>query len=148
MPDPAPPAAHAGQVIIPLREPILDERGEIRNLLDVPFTSVAVITSVKGAVRGNHYHKTDSHYCWLQRGGLIYAHRPVGGTAPPQRWVIKPGQIFYTPPQYEHVMVFIDESVMFAFARNNRQMANYEADTVRIPPLPVKASVPGTRYGK
>ena len=131
-----PVSSHQAGPIIPLaQEPFVDERGEIRTLLDVPFTSVAVITSVKGAVRGNHYHKTDYHYCWLQRGGLIYAHRPVGGTAPPQRWVITPGQLFYTPPQYEHVMVFTDESVVFAFARNNRAMANYEADTVRVPPI-------------
>jgi len=57
-----------GPLIALTQEPCVDERGEIRNLLDVPFTSVAVITSVKGAVRGNHYHKTDYHYCWLQRG--------------------------------------------------------------------------------
>ena len=122
-------------VLIPLREPFVDQRGEIHNLLDVPLTSVAMITSVKGAVRANHYHKTDSHYCWLQRGRLIYYHRPVGEKVAPQRWVVTPGQLFYTPPMYEHAMVFTADSIMFAFARNNRDMANYEADTVRIPTL-------------
>ena len=130
------------QVILMPKEPFVDERGEILNLLDVPVTSIAVITSKKGAVRANHYHKTDYHYCWLQRGGLIYAHRPVGDTAAPKRWTIKPGQIFYTPVMYEHVMVFTEDSVMFAFAKNNRESANYEADTVRIDPLPVE----GARY--
>ena len=123
------------RVIMPQRTPFVDERGEIRNLIDAPFTSAAVITSVKGAVRGNHYHKTDYHYCWLQRGGVIYLHRPVGNTHAPQRWVIKPGQIFYTPPMYEHAMHFTANSILFVFARNNREMAHYEADTVRIPPL-------------
>jgi len=123
------------RVIIPQREPFVDARGEIRNLIDAPFTSAAVVRSVKGAVRGNHYHKTDSHYCWLQRGGLLYLHRPVGDSTPAQRWVIAPGQMFYTPPQYEHAMVFTADSVMFVFARNNREMANYEADTIRIPQL-------------
>jgi hypothetical protein len=117
------------------RAPFVDARGEILNLLDLPIGSVAMIRSVAGAVRANHYHKTDFHYCWLQRGGLVYAHRPVGSTAPPQQWVIRPGQLFYTPPMYEHVMRFTEESVMFAFAKNNREMANYEADTVRIAPL-------------
>ena len=128
-------ASNGPQVIIPLREPFIDGRGSIQNLIDAPVTSVAVITSMKGAIRGNHYHKTDYHYCWLQRGGLIYAHRPMGSTAPPQRWVIRPGELFYTPPMYEHVMHFTADSVFFAFARNNREMANYEADTVRIPPI-------------
>ena len=123
-----------GPLIALTQEPCVDERGEIRNLLDVPFTSVAVITSVKGAVRGNHYHKTDYHYCWLQRGGLIYAHRPVGATAPPQCWVIKPGQIFFTPPQYEHVMVFTDESVMFAFAHVMLWAKVWQLSTCRVSP--------------
>ncbi|MBI4342070.1 MAG: hypothetical protein HY599_01740, partial [Candidatus Omnitrophica bacterium] len=59
---------HTPEVIIPQRPPFVDVRGEIRNLIDAPFTSAAVVTSVKGAIRGNHYHKTDAHYCWLQRG--------------------------------------------------------------------------------
>lgn len=123
------------QVMIPAPQPFVDERGTIQNLLEAPFGSALVITSVAGAVRGNHYHKTDYHYAWLQRGGLIYAHRPVGDTHPPQRWVIAPGQIFYTPPMYEHVMEFTEESVLIVCARNSRQMECYEADLIRIPSL-------------
>ena len=128
----------SAQVIVPLRPPFVDERGDIHNLLDTALGSVAVIRSVKGAVRGNHYHKTDFHYCWLQRGKMVYAHRPVGETAAPRQWVIAPGQMFYTPPMHEHVMRFTEESVLFVFARNNRQMANYEADTTRVSPLTVQ----------
>lgn len=119
--------------------PFVDERGEIQNLIEAPLGSAVVIRSVKGAVRANHYHKTDYHYCWLQKGGLIYAHRPVGSTAKPEQWTIKPGQIFYSPPMVEHVMVFTEESVFFVFARNNRNTADYESDIVRIPGLPVTA---------
>lgn len=129
------------EVIIPQRPPFLDARGEVRNLIDANFGSAAVITSVKGAIRGNHYHKTDYHYCWLQSGGMIYSHRPVGDTVPPKEWVITPGQIVYTPPMYEHVMRFTADSVLFVFARNNREMANYEEDTVRI--LPINLERPG-----
>ena len=135
MPEPEGTTAHAGPVLVLQRPAFVDERGEIRNLLDVPLTSVAVITSVNGAVRGNHYHKTDYHYCWLQSGRMIYAHRPVGVKSPPQEWVINAGQMLYTPPMYEHVMRFLEHSVMFAFAKNNREMENYEADTVRIASL-------------
>ena len=121
-----------GQTLVPIRQPFVDDRGEIRNLIDVPFASAAVITSVKGAIRANHYHKTDYHYCWLQRGGLIYFQRQVGSTEPPQRWVIRPGDMFYTPAMHEHAMYFTEESVLFAFARNHRDMDHYEADTVRV----------------
>jgi len=123
------------EVIVPLRTPFFDARGEIQNLLDGHFGSALVIISVKGAIRANHYHKTDYHYCWLQSGSMIYAHRPVGDTNPPKAWVISPGQMFCTPPMYEHVMYFTEDSTLFVFARNNREMENYEEDTVRIPPL-------------
>ena len=129
------PVADAHRVLIPTRPPFIDDRGQIQNLIDVPVTSIAVITSVKGAVRANHYHKTDYHYCWLQRGRLLYAHRPAGATTPAERWEITAGQIFYTPPMYEHVMQFLEDSVFLAFSKNNREMPNYEADTVRIAPL-------------
>ena len=122
-------------MLVPQRAPFVDERGEIQNLIDAPFASAAVIRSVKGAVRGNHYHKTDYHYTWLQCGGMIYLHRPVGSTAPAEQWLIEPGQLFFTPQGYEHTMVFTKDSVMLVFAKNNREMANYEADTVRVPPL-------------
>jgi len=122
-------------VIVPQRPPFVDERGQISNLIDAPFGSALVITSVKGAIRGNHYHKTDYHYSWLQRGGLIYSHRPFGETSPPQQWIIKPGQMFYTPPMYEHAMHFTEDSVLVVLARNNREMADYEQDTVRVPPI-------------
>jgi oxalate decarboxylase/phosphoglucose isomerase-like protein (cupin superfamily) len=122
-------------VMVPLRAPFVDARGEIRNLIDAAFTSAAVITSVKGAIRGNHYHSTDYHYCWLQSGSMIYLHRRAGEARPPQRWIIEPGQMFYTPPKYEHAMHFTKDSVLFVFARNNREMAHYEADTVRVSPL-------------
>lgn len=129
------PRADDVQVIFSPRVPFVDDRGEIQNLIDAPFTSAAVIRSVKWAVRGNHYHKTDYHYCWLQSGKMVYLHRPVGSTAAPQQWVIEPGQLFYTPPLYEHAMHFTEASVLFVFARNNREMVNYEADTVRIPSI-------------
>ena len=128
------PSADAA-VIIPLREPFIDARGMIQNLIDAPFTSAAMIVSVKGAIRGNHYHKTDYHYGWLQTGGMIYMHRKVGSRAPACRWTITPGQLFYTPPMYEHAMRFTADTTWFVFARNNREMAHYEADTVRVSPL-------------
>ena len=128
-------AKNPARIVFRPRKPFVDRRGSILNLIDAPLTSAAVITSRRGAVRGNHYHKTDYHYCWLQSGGMIYLHRPVGSRRPPARWVIKPGQLFYTPPGYEHAMRFTKPSVLFVFARNNRDMAHYEADTVRVPSL-------------
>ena len=123
--------------IVPLPAPFNDDRGTIQNLVDLPLGSASVIRSKKGAVRANHYHKSDFHYSWLQSGKMIYAHRPVGSKELPEQWVIQPGQLFYSPPMHEHVMVFLEDPVLFVVARNNRKSASYESDTIRIPPLPV-----------
>ncbi len=123
------------ETFVPLRPPFRDLRGEIQNLVDSPIASVAVITSTPGAVRANHYHKTDDHYCWIQSGALYYYHRPTGSTEAPEEFRITAGQLFYTPPQYDHAMLFTEPSTMFVFAKNDRHMANYEADTVRIPSI-------------
>ena len=121
--------------LVPLPTPFNDDRGTIQNLVDLPLGSALVILSKKGAVRANHYHKSDFHYSWLQSGKMIYAHRPVGSEEAPEQWVIGPGQLFYTPPMHEHVMQFLEDSVLFVVARNIRASADYESDTTRIPPL-------------
>ena len=124
--------------IIQPPKPFIDDRGTIQNLVDLPLGSALVILSKKGAVRANHYHKTDFHYSWLQSGKMLYAHRPAGSEEAPQQWVIQPGQLFYTPPMHDHVMQFLEDSVLFVVARNIRTSADYESDTIRIPPLVLK----------
>mgnify|MGYP001442594389 CR=1 FL=1 len=123
------------QTITNIREPYIDERGEIKNLLDLPIGSVSVITSKPNAIRANHYHKTDWHYCWMQTGTVDYYHRPVGSTDEPDYFAIQEGELFYTPPMYEHAMKFTSDAVMWCFARNPRTMDDYERDTGRIPSI-------------
>jgi quercetin dioxygenase-like cupin family protein len=120
-------------VVIPIPAPFVDDRGEIQNLVEGAFGSVILITSRAGAIRANHYHKTDYHYCWLQTGRVVYYNRPVGSHATPVERTIEAGEVFYTPPMEEHAMRFTEDSVMLCFARNSRTMENYEADTVRVP---------------
>lgn len=119
-------------VIVPTPSPFVDERGFIQILADAPFASVLLITSKANTIRANHYHKTDYHYCWLQSGSMLYYQRPVGSTDAPRALEIKAGQVFYTPPMYEHAMRFLADSVFLCFARNSRQTEAYEADTVRV----------------
>lgn len=122
-------------VLTDVRPAFEDARGQILNLLDEPIGSVSRIASRAGAVRANHFHKTDSHYCFLEAGEVEYYHRPVGSTEEPEHYTFAVGQLFYTPPMYEHTMVFTKDSVLWCFAKNPRFSADYEADTVRVPTL-------------
>lgn len=118
-------------VIVPLSKPFIDDRGEIQPLVDVDIKSCVLISSKKGTVRANHYHKTDFHYCYVLEGSIEYYHRPVGSEEAHME-VIKKGQMFFTPPLVEHAMVFPEDSVFLAFGRNSRQQESYEGDLVRV----------------
>ena len=120
------------KVIINLPIPYTDDRGNIQMLIDLPIRSALVITSKKGSVRANHYHKKDEHYCYLASGRIEYYHRPVGSIHPPEVVIIEPGQLFHTPPMIEHAMKFLENSVFYVFSRLDRHQDNYESDVVRV----------------
>jgi quercetin dioxygenase-like cupin family protein len=120
------------QVIVNLPPPHTDDRGSIQMLIDAPINSVLVISSEKGSLRANHYHKQDAHYCYLAVGRMEYYYRPAGRTEPPAMVIIEPGQLFYTPPMVEHAMKFLEDSIFYAFAKLHRDQDNYESDVVRV----------------
>jgi quercetin dioxygenase-like cupin family protein len=122
-------------VIVPLLRPFTDARGAIHPLVDVPMESCVLITSKKGSVRANHYHRTDWHYCYVLEGEIDYYHRPTGATRKPAKVIIKQGKMFFTPPMVDHAMVFRKNTVFLAFGRNSRAQDVYEADVVRIDPI-------------
>lgn len=122
-------------VKVALETPFTDERGSIQPLVDVPMESCVLISSRKGTVRANHFHKTDWHYCYVLSGRIEYYHRPRGSTEKPEMVTIFAGENFFTGPMVEHSMVFPEDTVFLTFGRNSRAQEVYEADVVRIPPI-------------
>lgn len=117
---------------VPLDDMFTDDRGEIRNLILSPVTSVARIESKLGSVRANHWHRSDWHYAFVESGLVFYFERPVGSTEIPEPRPYRPGEMFYTPPNREHAMLFGMDSVIYTFAKNVRSHENHEADLVRV----------------
>jgi uncharacterized RmlC-like cupin family protein len=107
----------------------LDDRGEIVNIADGRIGDVAVIQSEVGAVRANHYHKTDWHITYIVSGNLKYT---WVSNETVQSVVVSPGQAVFTPVMVPHKMEFDEKSVMIAIARNSRTQDNYESDTIKI----------------
>ena len=123
------------EVIVLLPDPFVDARGAIQPLVDEDIKSCVLISSKKGTVRANHYHKTDWHYCYVLEGRIEYYHRPTGSNAPPEKVMVKTGQMFFTPPMVDHSMVFPEDTVFITWGRNSRLQEVYEADVVRIDPI-------------
>ncbi len=125
-------AAWPKEVIVDLPKPFADVRGAIHPLVDEDIKSCVLITSKKGTVRANHYHKTDWHYCYVISGRIEYYHRPTGSDAAPEKVTVAAGQMFFTPPRVDHAMVFSEDTTFLAFGRNSRKQEVYEADVERI----------------
>lgn len=109
----------------------VDERGSITWLTDGPFASLQVITSHRGAVRANHYHRTDAHYCLVQSGLVEYYERRHGEEAVGRR-LLQPGDLVFTPAGHEHATRFIEDSLLICWSANPRDYESYERDTVRV----------------
>lgn len=124
------------EVLIPLESPLLDARGFIQPLLERRMKSALLIRSVKGAIRANHYHKTDWHYCYVLKGAIEYFHRPFGSKAAPKFLVVRAGQMVFTPPMVEHAMKFSMPTDFLTLSRNQRDQKAYEKDVIRVNLIP------------
>lgn len=113
----------------------VDERGAIARILDDGSTvirSVLLITSEAGAVRGQHFHKQDSHYSYMVRGRMEYTQWPVDAPDQRETTILGPGDMVFSPPMTVHVMRFVEESTFLALATRSRHQEAYEEDTVRV----------------
>lgn len=115
-----------------------DDRGIIEQLSKAGYDSVLRITSKKGTVRANHYHKKDSHVCYVVKGKIRYVEHdllPDGSlnmTAPQREWVISEGQCFYTPPMVAHAMEFVEDTEFLAISPRTGDSKEYETDLIRL----------------
>ena len=123
------------KTVIKIQPPHTDERGSITNLLEVnfPLRSILLITSRKGSIRANHYHKKDSHYVYLLQGKMEYTEKDMSAKNKRKRSIIvKPGDLILSPPMMAHAMRFLEDTVFLAFTTEPRDQRSYEEDTVRI----------------
>ena len=118
--------------VISLPEPFIDARGAIQPLVEGGVHSVQVITSKANTVRANHFHKTDSHYMYVVQGVMKYYHRRVGDETPPVSFLVKAGQMVYTPPLVEHAVEFLEDSTFLNITGKPRDQGSYEDDLVRV----------------
>ena len=124
--------------VVKLEKPFIDGRGKIQPLVDMMMKSAVLITSNKGSLRANHFHKTDWHYCYVLSGCIEYFHRPTGSDEKPQIIEIQEGEMVFTPPMVDHGMRFPEDTTFLTLSRNPRDQESYEADVVRIDLVPTE----------
>lgn len=118
--------------VVALPEANVDGRGVIQCLVNYPMKNVSLITSGKGSLRSNHYHKTDWHYMYMLSGSMEYHYRPTGSDEAAKMVIVKKGELVFTPPMEDHTSIFLEDSSLLALSRNPRDQATYEEDVVRV----------------
>ena len=108
----------------------VDMRGLITNVFEGRVEHVALITSKKGSVRGNHYHKEDHQFIYLVRGAFESHSVDVRNPAKRQVLKVRPGDLVDTPPLIAHAQKFTEDSVFLALSTRQRESGKYESDTI------------------
>lgn len=108
-----------------------DERGKIIDILEKEVIEyVTLISSKKGAVRGNHYHKESLQYTFVLKGSLkLLTQMPRGEI---KIMIVKGGDLVFTPPMERHALIALVDSEFLVFTRGPRGGKNYEKDTYRL----------------
>jgi quercetin dioxygenase-like cupin family protein len=101
-----------------------DDRGVIQDLLG-PIDSVTRITTVEGAVRGNHVHYDTTQWTLVLSGALVVA----SGTV---TTVMRSGEMVKHGPGMPHAWKALEDSECLVFTRGPRSGENYESDTYRL----------------
>ena len=112
---------------------VSDARGDIINLFEGRIEHIALITSKKGSVRANHYHKKDHQYIYLVSGTFESHSCHVDTPEKRQILSLKPGDIVETPPFVAHAQKFTEDSVFLALTTLQRESGKYEEDTIAFP---------------
>jgi len=108
-----------------------DERGAIADILrQEPIDYVTVITSKKGALRGNHVHKETVQYVYVMDGRLKALSQMPG--EPVRTAVLSKGDLIVNMPQEGHAFEALEDTTFLVLTRGPRGGENYEDDTFRL----------------
>lgn len=116
-----------------IKPAFVDARGEIINVFEGTTGHVAYITSKKGSVRANHYHKKDVQYMYLVSGAYETHCCSVENPSEKQVLKVQAGDIVKTPPMVAHAQKFTEDSVFLSLTVREREEGKYEEDTIAYP---------------
>ena len=111
-----------------------DERGEIIDVGEGDFKAVQVITSKKGTVRSNHYHKKGGHLLYVLEGKMSYLEMDVSDPAKVERrdFIVNKGETVFTGPMKAHRTEFLEDTILVCASTLSRADGAYDEDLVRV----------------
>jgi quercetin dioxygenase-like cupin family protein len=108
-----------------------DHRGKIIDIIaNEPVEYATLITSAKGAVRANHFHKDTFQYLYVLSGKLRVVVQMPG--MPAEEGVMSEGDLIETVPDERHAFEALEDSAFLVLTRGPRGGEDYEKDTYRL----------------
>jgi len=112
-----------------------DDRGKIYDLLDDEvIMHIGLITSEKGAVRGNHYHEITKQFNYIIKGSGILKIRYLDKGNSDETIEIKKGDFISIPPRVIHTIIANEYIEFLDLNTLTRSNDGYEKDTIRVEP--------------
>lgn len=105
-----------------------DDRGRIVDVMEaIDFNCATLISSRKGATRGNHYHRKTTQWIYILRGRVLALSRATDG--PLQRAVLEAGDLIKNPPLEQHAFTALEDSELLVLTAGLRSGKDYQKDT-------------------
>ena len=108
-----------------------DARGEIIDILkNSPVEYATLITSKKGAVRANHFHKDTYQWVYMLEGRMRVRGQMPGGQV--EEVILEKGGLIVNVPNESHAFEALDDCTMLVLTKGPRGGDDYEQDTYRL----------------
>lgn len=110
----------------------MDERGKISDLVNENINHVGLITSKKGSIRGNHYHKLSTQYSYILSGKFRVTITPIENNKNKKEIILNENELITIPPKKIHVFEAMEDSVIIDMVSESRWGKKYEEDVFRV----------------
>ncbi len=109
-----------------------DARGAIRDIfVGESKEHITIISTKKGGVRGNHYHKVSQQSDYLVSGTMRVLGQKVGESVLSDI-IWSPGEVIDWDTNEVHEFIALEDSVFITFVNGVRGGDNFEKDTFRV----------------
>ena len=109
------------------KDNFIDDRGLISNYyIDDSINMIGYVESVKGSVRGNHYHPVQTQKCLLIKGKYISATKDlIDPNSVLETRLVNEGEMSTIPPNVAHTMIFLENSIFLNLVNGERAHKNF-----------------------
>ena len=105
----------------------VDKRGIISNYyMDDSINMIGYVESIKGSIRGNHYHPIQTQKCLLIKGKYISVTKDLNKQHPVvETRLVSEGELSTNSPYVAHTTIFLEDSIFLNLVNGEREHENY-----------------------